>query len=49
MTGPWRVLFPDEEDEEDEDGGLRNRLAKNELDPEPGGPLFLKSVVSGVL
>ena len=45
------MLFPDEEDEEDEDedGGLRNRLAKNELGPEPGAPLFLKSVVSGVL
>ena len=49
--GLWGVLFPDEDDEEDEDedGGLRNRLAKNELVPEPGGPLFLKSVVSGVL
>ena len=43
--GLWGVLFPDE----DEDGGLRNKLAKNELGPEPGGPLFLKSVVSGVL
>ena len=47
------MLFPDGEDgedgEEDGDGGLRNRLAKNELGPEPGGPLFLKSVVSGVL
>ena len=55
MTGLWGdlwgVLFPDEDDddEEEEDGGLRNRLAKNELGPEPGGPLFLKSVVSGVL
>ena len=51
------MLFPDDEDDDDddddedddEDGGLRNRLAKNELGPEPGGPLFLKSVVSGVL
>ena len=33
----------------DGDGGLRNRLARNELGPEPGGPLFLKSAVSGVL
>ena len=55
MTGLWGglrgVLFPDEDDDEDDedDGGLRNRLAKNELGPEPGGPLFLKSVVSGVL
>ena len=50
-SGLWGVLFPDEgdEDDEDDDGGLRNRLAKNELGPEPGGPLFLKSVVSGVL
>ena len=52
-SGLWGVLFPDDEDDEDEDededGGLRNRLAKNELGPEPGGPLFLKSVVSGVL
>ena len=48
--GLWGVLFPDDDDEdEDEDGGLRNKLAKNELGPEPGGPLFLKSVVSGVL
>ena len=50
--GLWGVLFPDDDDdddEEEEDGGLRNRLAKNELGPEPGGPLFLKSVVSGVL
>ena len=51
--GLWGVLFPDEDDDDDddddEDGGLRNRLAKNELGPEPGGPLFLKSVVSGVL
>ena len=47
------MLFPDDDDddddEEDEDGGLRNRLAKNALCPELGGPLFLKSVVSGVL
>ena len=45
------MLFPDEDDEDDEDdeGGLRNRLAKNELGPEPGGPLFLKPAVSGVL
>ena len=46
--GLWGVLFPDDEDE-DEDGGLRNRLARNELGPDPGGPLFLKSAVSGVL
>ena len=46
-SGLWGVLFPDDDD--DDDGGLRNRLAKNELGPEPGGPLFLKSVVSGVL
>ena len=49
------MLFPDEDDEdeddedEDEDGGLRNRLARNELGPDPGGPLFLKSAVFGVL
>ena len=51
-SGLWGVLFPDDdddEDEDDEDGGLRNRLARNELGPEPGGPLFLKSAVSGVL
>ena len=48
-SGLWGVLFPDEDDEDDEDGGLRNRLAKNELGPEPGGSLFLKSAVSGVL
>ena len=50
--GLWGVLFPDDEDEdedEDEDGGLRNRLAWNELGPEPGGALFLKPAVSGVL
>ena len=50
--GLWGVLFPDEDEEgedEDEDGGLRNGLAQNELGPEPGVPLFLKSVVSGVL
>ena len=49
--GLWGVLFPDEDEDEDEDedGGLRNRLARNELGPEPGGPLFLKSAVSGVL
>ena len=49
--GLWGVLFPeeDEDEDEDEDGGLRNKLAKNELGPEPGGALFLKSVVSGVL
>ena len=49
--GLWGVLFPeeDEDEDEDEDGGLRNKLAKNELGPEPGGPLFLKSAVSGVL
>ena len=50
--GLWGVLFPDEDEDEDEDeeeGGLRNKLARNELGPEPGGPLFLKSVVSGVL
>ena len=49
VGGLWGVLFPDDDDDDDEDGGLRNRLAKNELGPEPGGPLFLKSVVSGVL
>ena len=45
------MLFPDEDEEEDEDedGGLRNRLAWNELGPEPGGALFLKPAVSGVL
>ena len=48
-SGLWGVLFPDEDEDEDEDGGLRNRLVRNELGPEPGGPLFLKSVVSGVL
>ena len=49
--GLWGVLFPDDDDDDDDDddGGLRNKLAKNELGPEPGGPLFLKSVVSGVL
>ena len=47
--GLWGVLFPDEDEDEDEDGGLRNRLARNALVPEPGGPLFLKSAVSGVL
>ena len=50
--GLWGVLFPDEDEhehDEDEDGGLRNRLAKNELGPKPGGPLFLKLAVSGVL
>ena len=47
--GLWGVLFPDEDEDEDEDGGLRDRLAKNELGPEPGGTLFLKSVVSDVL
>ena len=50
-SGLWGVLFPDDEDDEDgnEDGGMRDGLAKNELGPEPGGPLFLKSAVSGVL
>ena len=44
------MLFPDEDDEEeDEDGGLRNKLARNALFPELGGTLFLKSAVSGVL
>ena len=44
------MLFPDEDDEEeDEDGGLRNKLARNALFPELGGTLFLKAVVSGVL
>ena len=43
------MLFPDDEDEEDEEGGLRNGLARNALAPDPGGPLFLKSAVSGVL
>ena len=47
-SGLWGVLFPDDDDDDDDDG-LRNRLARNELGPEPGGPLFLKSVVSGVL
>ena len=49
--GLWGVLFPDDDDDDDDDddGGSRNRLAKNELGLEPGGPLFLKSVVSGVL
>ena len=50
--GLWGVLFPDDDDdddEEEEEGGLRNRLARNALCPEPGGALFLKSVVSGVL
>ena len=47
-SGLWGVLFPDDDDDDD-DGGLRNRLARNELGPEPGGPLFLKSAVSGVL
>ena len=46
--GPWGVLFPDEEDEEDEDGGLRNGLVANDLGPSLTGALFLKSVVSGV-
>ena len=41
------MLFPDDDDDDDE--GLRDRLARNELGPEPGGPLFLKSAVSGVL
>ena len=51
LGGLWGVLFPDEDEDEDEDedGGWRNRLAKNELGPEPGGPLFLKSAVFGVL
>ena len=39
----------DEDEDEDEDGGLRNRLARNELVPKPGGALFLKPAVSGVL
>ena len=45
------MLFPDDDDDEDEDedGGLRKGWARNDLGPEPGGPLFLKSVVSGVL
>ena len=42
------MLFPDEEDEEDEDGGLRNGLAANDLGPAPTGALFLKTAVSGV-
>ena len=49
--GLWGVLFPEEDEDEDkdEDGGLRNKLARNELGPEPGGALFLKPAVSGVL
>ena len=47
--GLWGVLFPDEEDEEDEDGGLRNGLAANDLGPAPIGARFLKTAVSGVL
>ena len=47
-SGLWGVLFPDEDDEDD-DGGLRNKLVRNALFPELGGTLFLKAVVSGVL
>ena len=46
--GLWGVLFSDDDDDDD-DGGLRNRLARNVLVPKPGGALFLKFVVSGVL
>ena len=47
--GLWGVLFPDEDEEDEEDGGLRNRLAANDLGPAPIGAWFLKTAVSGVL
>ena len=48
LDGLWGVLFPDEENEENEDVGLRNGLAANDLGPAPIGARFLKTAVSGV-
>ena len=48
MIGLWGVLAPDKDEDED-NGGIRNGCAKNELGPALPGALFVKFLVSGVL